>query len=66
MLFDLSNDPAEQQNIIAERPMLVGYYRQLMQTVSNQPSAELSINKVDMNNQSDEVIQNLRELGYIK
>ena len=66
MLFNIADDPLEQHNIIDEFPITAGYYRQLMQPFLKRSRIDSSNNEVDINKLSDETIQNLKGLGYIK
>ncbi|MCP4397982.1 MAG: sulfatase-like hydrolase/transferase [bacterium] len=65
MLFNIQHDPQEQQNLYADRPVTVGYYQQLVRTIEMGQNAVSSSDAVDLDQQNEEVLENLRDLGYI-
>lgn len=65
-LFDLTTDPGEQQNLAEQQPIRAGYYQQRLQARSARSGANVSASSVDLQNQRPDVLQNLRDLGYIQ
>ena len=66
MLFDLSADPAEQQNLVEERPITTQYYQQLVRSIELGEQTASATQRVELDHQSEEVLKSLRELGYIE
>ena len=65
LLFDLLTDPQEQHNLAQERRITVDYYAQLMEPFLHREQAAMAP-AINMDTQSEEVRQNLKDLGYIK
>ncbi len=63
-LFDLVNDPLEQKDLRNIMPVTAGYYQQLIEPFLGHPPLTHAIKATEPLN--DEVIQNLKDLGYIK
>ncbi|MCP4397984.1 MAG: sulfatase-like hydrolase/transferase [bacterium] len=66
MLFDLTNDPLEQHNLAKKLPVRTGYYNQLLHRWMQQYPETFSAGQMDMDTQDAEVLDNLKDLGYIQ
>ena len=65
-LYHLPSDPLEQTNLSKTRPIVAHYYQQLMNTFLAQHPLVSSNTEVDLEQQDESVLQNLKDLGYIK
>ena len=64
-LYDISNDPLEQKNIIAEKPIIGHYYLQQLKMLE-QGAEEVAKTTVDLESVDQEKIKQLKDLGYMR
>ncbi len=65
-LYHLPGDALEQSNLNETHPITTRYYHQLMKTFLAQYPLVSSNTEVDLEQQDESVLQNLKDLGYIK
>jgi arylsulfatase A-like enzyme len=64
MLFDIINDYSEKTNLLSERPVTSGYFRQLIKSYSC--GQKLESERIDLEKIDKETLEKLKSLGYIK
>jgi arylsulfatase A-like enzyme len=64
--YDLVSDPREMDNLLAQEPILSGYYMQKLNAFQEKMTPSFSKNEVDLNSLDEKTVKRLKELGYIK
>ncbi len=66
LLFDLQDDPAEQNNVYLSKPVIAGYYVQRLKKLQKEWSKGQGLAAESKINLDEDIKEQLRSLGYIK
>ena len=68
-LYDIRSDPSEKENLTTKYPIFTGYLLQKMRKIkakTKEPSNKIGTPHLQQKNLEAEVLESLKELGYIK